>query len=132
MGVSYKPVDHMRESFKTRSLLNGESKVSGHKYKLPKYARLVHKVHGIDVNGDVITVVVLACLDGKRKREELYIIQYREVKRIIDRSSRRVRQFSGFDARLRMEVAMSDISGLLEGSRIIAAAEGNPSWQEVC
>jgi hypothetical protein len=115
----------MRESNKTLSLLNGESKPSGTKNKLPKYSKLIHKVYGVDINGFVITVVVIECMGTRSRHKEFYAIQYREVNRVIDQNSKMIRQFSGIDARLRMDDEMVSVLSLLEGSRIAAEMRGN-------
>jgi hypothetical protein len=120
--ATHKPAARAREVNKTRSLLNGETKASGSEYRLPKYAKRIYLVHGIDVNNDVITVVVLRGFGRRQvKREEFYVIQYREINRVIDRNSRKVRQFSGIDAQLRMETEMDDVIAVLTESVSLAA-----------
>jgi hypothetical protein len=125
--MAHKPLASMRESNKTRSLLNGESKVSGEKYHLPKRAKLIYNIQGIDVNDNIITAVALECA-GKRypKHREYYVIQYREVNRKIDRSSRTVRQFSGIDALLRLDAEMVGVCRLLVDSRTMMPRM--PGW----
>lgn len=121
--ATWRQSDNRKEHLKTSSLLNGETKVQG-AHKLPMRAYLVYKLHGVDVNDNVITVVVLRC-HGHRKRDrhlnEFYLIQFREVNRVIDRNSRKIRQFSGINARNHMNIQMIAVARVLEESRIAAA-----------
>lgn len=90
-------------------------------HQVPRRARRIEQIHGVDADGNVITCAVFKHTRQGHARPMFYIVQYRERNRRIDRPSRVTREFTGPAAHLRLEAALKETRSLLADSRLQAA-----------
>src|SRR5260370_40624022 len=90
-------------------------------HEIPRTAERIERMHGIDANGDVVTLSVYRHTRAGHARPMFYVVQYREHNRQIVRSARVTREFTGPDAAARLEAAISPSRRMLADSRISAA-----------
>jgi hypothetical protein len=84
--------------------------------------RVIERAHGIDADGDVITLAVFRHVRAGHELPEFYVVQYHEHGRRIDRGTRVTQQFSGPRAAERMDAELAEARELLAESRVRAAA----------
>lgn len=91
-------------------------------HQVPRAAKRLEQLHGIDADGNVITCVVFRHLPRGHEHPIFYVVQYRERNRKIDPASRITLQFSGFRGWQRMEEQMKPAREQLASSRVKEAA----------
>jgi hypothetical protein len=91
-------------------------------HRIPRTALAVERIHGIDADGNVVTLAAYRHTRAGHADPMFYVVQYREVSRRIDRGSRVTREFTGPDAAARLEDALTESRDLLAESRERAAA----------
>jgi hypothetical protein len=84
--------------------------------------REVERVHGIDDDRNVVTLVVFEHVRAGHAAPGFYVVQYRERSRRTDRAPRVTRQYSGPRAAERLEADMHTPRELLAESRAREAA----------
>jgi hypothetical protein len=90
-------------------------------HEVPRTAKRIERIHGIDADGNVVTVSVYQHTRQGHSRPMFYVVQYREHDRRIVRASRWTNQFSGPDARARLEADLAESRDALADSRVRAA-----------
>lgn len=90
-------------------------------HQIPRTANRIEQIFGIDADGNIVVCAVYQHTRAGHTHPMFYIIQYRELDRRIDRSSRGTREFSGPEARAHAEAAMTEVRDLLDESREQAA-----------
>jgi hypothetical protein len=90
-------------------------------HQIPRRAQRIERVHGVDADGQVITLSVYRHVRAGHAAPEFYVVQYREQDRRIDRASRVTRQYSGPRAEARLEAELTEVRELLAESRARAA-----------
>jgi hypothetical protein len=90
-------------------------------HRIPKAAALIERHHGIDVNGNVVTLSIYQHTRKDHPFPMFFIVQYRELNRRIDRSTRYTRQYSGMYAWHRMDIDLQKSREILARSREKAA-----------
>ena len=93
-------------------------------HEIPRTAHVIERIHGVDADGNVVTLAVYRHTRQGHARPMFYVVQYREVSRRIDRGSRVTREFSGPGAAARLEQALGESRELLAESRERAVALG--------
>ena len=93
-------------------------------HRIPRTAHLTERIHGVDADGNVVTLAVYRHTRAGHVHPMFYVVQYRETRRRIDRGSRVTREFSGPGAAARLEGALGESRDLLAESRERAAALG--------
>lgn len=89
---------------------------------IPRTATLTEDLFGIDADGNVIRTKVFRHRRAGHAHPMFWVLQYRELNRRIDRSTRRTRQFTGPDAQARLDADMAETRRLLAASLDRAAA----------
>ena len=92
-------------------------------HQIPRTAERIERIHGVDPDGNVVTCSVYMHTRAGHVHPMFYVVQYRELSRRIDRSSRWTREFSGPRARANLDAAMAEVRPLLAESRVRAAVE---------
>ena len=90
-------------------------------HEIPRRAVRIERMHGIAADGSVVTCSVYEHTRAGHTRPVFFVVQYREVRRRIDRGSRVTREFSGAGARVSLEAALGETRRLLAESREQAA-----------
>jgi hypothetical protein len=98
-------------------------------HKVPLKAERIERYHGIDADGNVVTLSVYKHVREGHTRPMFFLVQYREVNRKIDRGSRWTREYSGPEAEATMRRDLAPAVEMLAESREAAAvrfAPGSP------
>jgi hypothetical protein len=90
-------------------------------HRIPEAAVLIERHHGIDVKGNVVTLSVYQHTRKDHPFTMFFIVQYRELNRRIDISTRHTRQYSGMYAWHRMDIDLRESREMLARSRERAA-----------
>ena len=91
-------------------------------HRVPGNSDRIEQVHGVNDDGDVVTVAVFRHVRRGHSAPEFYVVGYREAGRRIDRGTRWTRQYSGARAAERLEEDMADVRRYMAESRVRAAA----------
>jgi hypothetical protein len=90
-------------------------------HEIPKTAKRTETLFGIDADGNVIRCNIYRHRRPGHQHDMFYVVQYREIARRIDRSTRWTNQFTGPAARTRLEAELAETRELFTASRIAAA-----------
>jgi hypothetical protein len=91
-------------------------------HEIPKSAEHIERHHGIDADGNVVTLSAYRHTREGHTRPMFYLVQYREVNRRIDRDTRWTREYSGTGAEDRMRHDLAPAIRMLAESRESAGA----------
>lgn len=117
-------------------------------HQIPRRARRIEQIHGIDADGQVVTCAVYEHTRAGHSFPMFYTVQYREAGRRIDRPTRITNQLSGPGARQRLAAELAGTRQAMEDSRLaeharlfgqvcaccpeqIARKNGTGDWQHV-
>jgi hypothetical protein len=90
-------------------------------HQIPRKAHRVEQHHGIDANGNVVTLSVYRHVRQGHTMPMFFVVQYREAGRRIDLSTRVTREFSGPQAEQKMREAVAPAAEMLAASREAAS-----------
>jgi hypothetical protein len=86
-------------------------------HQIPRAAERIERAHGIDDDGNVVTLAVYRHTRAGHELPDYYVVQYRELNRAIDRASRVTLQFTGPRAAERLEADLAGARAMLAESR---------------
>jgi hypothetical protein len=95
-------------------------------HQIPRTAQRTECLYGIDASGDVVVCSVYRHTRAGHSFPMFYVVQYREQHRRIDRGTRVTREFSGPDARVRLDAALAGVRTMLAASRARASRQQLP------
>ena len=91
-------------------------------HEIPRTADRIETLFGIDADGNVVRCVIFQHKRPGHVHPMFYVVQYREISRRIDRSSRSTRQFTGPNARRNLDADLAEARVLLADSLVNIAS----------